>query len=1546
MAGDYTRFTFKADKNYSEVRQQQGRVSLDADWNEGEAIDDRHWRSETFDILGRCVVPAATPQAFEIAIAPGSTLGEFTIGVGRLYLDGLQVENHGLLPQQFDPVLAELHGTEPVPYSAQPYYPKALAVHPETGRSDLIYLHVWQREVTALEDPELLEIALDGPDTTTRQQTAWQVQVLENVGEARCPDVLDVWDDIIEPSAGRLTTNQVAPGEDKPCIISPSGGYRGLENRLYRVEIHTPGIVGTAMFKWSRDNVSVRAAVDAISPGRSQITVRELGRDQVLRFNPGDWVEVLDDYLEFRIRAGENNVAGHMAKIAAIDEAHGILTIDPAIPHNLSFDATDANRHTRVQRWDQTMGVDSDGLLKTAAGPLELEDGVLAAFSIDPANRSGEFKRGDYWVFTARTADGSVEKLTEAPPRGVHHHYCRLAVVHWGATVDTTHVHDCRRFWPPAHCCVSVRPGEDIQAAIDALPAWGGCICLMPGVHEIYRPLLIDGRENITLMGVGAASKLVFAKQPDKDSMDLAMLYVVGASHGVALRNFLMHSDTQRHLIVVDEKSRKVTIEDMHLVNGFVEKSSYCVFLAECAEVDLLGCRLVGVTGLRQGTRRNVGAMRKALAELRPVPPDEEGGAVGIAAIDVAEDQPEFEHVPLRRLRVDSSEFYCWGEAIRLVELMGGTIQSNRLCFIVKTILKDFVRADKPAGDEEVEESQRFYEQLDELLAVLPENMTEAAEDTGGFGILSDMLEDVTVERNTIMYRKGMLVGIARRVRIRSNVFDTVFEGVGFGFAFDIHVDDNELRVLGEEKGSPSHELPLAGYFTDRENTGRFAVRAQFAKGLNVCRNTISAPTAIGNAPRDSVFPDPLLGDTAYRTSLLRIMGLERLWRVSLELVWFLYRLLLFVFAVAGSAVKDPLTKDELEFEMYKQLAQFLVGPFVPYFIGKAVIADNRMTVRHFGVYFHKVLSIGGLRIHRNRVSGFDHTGILVSPWFSIGLVDAFARFARCTILHFIAFLSLLRDALAEYLEGKAPGQPASEAGITGYMALGVSWIVMLCQRYCGAAAGGEPGGGGGEEPTSPAEVLKDSLDDFLDHVNPAWIDDLVNQSYEIDKNVVSGVGDGIYTGIDGSRIRENKVTLWPANTVPYETIILGGRLAQQFIGNNNEILAFVLAAVELDRDLLLESGSILYNWPVTPLDNSGFRERFSAFLTLWNGYVDPTSPLASPIKIMREGLKRNSFEDVGKGWNAMIDIVMRGQIGYGIVMRGANMVCKGNEVHSETGCGGRSVLSERDGGYVSLNLSFASAGNRVQTPSEIPAIGGIWQYTSLHGWLIEYLDYVIEYSENLEGNSKSSNKYTYIYRILMALVAFGFLFQVRDRRLHIAENEVTLGLVHGIRTFAVANAKEMEILDNVVKDVARHGILHSDFLNNDVSIKVHRNTLTKSSGVALFLELRNAFGDLFASLASVSNTEGTTLMSQNHGDDKTSSISGTNNSAIYVNSQVVCITANHVETTANRAFTVIASGDDNQHQPGLFTDNISNKPNYVFPASISSEPNITNLPL
>ncbi|HET9916269.1 MAG TPA: right-handed parallel beta-helix repeat-containing protein, partial [Candidatus Binatia bacterium] len=55
---------------------------------------------------------------------------------------------------------------------------------------------------------------------------------------------------------------------------------------------------------------------------------------------------------------------------------------------------------------------------------------------------------------------------------------------------------------------VVVRPGEDIQAALDSLPADGGCVCLKVGVHEITTPIRIEN-SNVSLHGETLGARVV-----------------------------------------------------------------------------------------------------------------------------------------------------------------------------------------------------------------------------------------------------------------------------------------------------------------------------------------------------------------------------------------------------------------------------------------------------------------------------------------------------------------------------------------------------------------------------------------------------------------------------------------------------------------------------------------------------------------------------------------------------------------------------------------------------------------------------------------------------------------------------------------------------------------------------------------------------------------------------------------------------------------------------------------------------------------------------
>ncbi len=510
MSGDYSRKRFNPEKHYQGVLRQQGRVDLDADWNEYVDLQDRRWRAETIDVVGRCGVPAETPEGFKI----GVTGGELTVGQGRMYVDGYVAENHGTAPA-LDATIEEQYGTAALLVKDQPFGgPVTISAQVRS----LVYLDVWRREVTYLQAPDLIEPAVN-VDSTTRNQTAWQVRILGGIpAEVNCKTPLaDIpgWPAGHRPSSARLTTTTVAvTTEPDPCLVPPTGGYRGLENHLYRIEVHSATNT-TAKVKWSRENAHVSTTIVEVMAGRTTVRVESLGRDNVLRFKTGDWVEFTSDTREF---AG---LPGDMRKVT-VDDTNKTLTFTPALPiADFPQGVPDATKHLRVIRWDQSgivrkpdgsqlvnLDLTTDGLIElSAANPsFVLEYGVQATLTVQAG---GSAQSGDYWCFAARTADADIERLELAPPLGLYHHYCHLAIIEADGQI-----HDCRTVFPPLTeltpgcCTVVVRPGEDIQAAIDSLPEEGGCVCLKVGEHEIEAPIRIE-QSNVSLHGETVGARIV-----------------------------------------------------------------------------------------------------------------------------------------------------------------------------------------------------------------------------------------------------------------------------------------------------------------------------------------------------------------------------------------------------------------------------------------------------------------------------------------------------------------------------------------------------------------------------------------------------------------------------------------------------------------------------------------------------------------------------------------------------------------------------------------------------------------------------------------------------------------------------------------------------------------------------------------------------------------------------------------------------------------------------------------------------------------------------
>src|SRR5262245_57193985 len=107
MKGDFTRNTFDPAKHYSRVLLQQGRVALDADWNEQSAITLHFLRALARDLIGPHGGPAKgigfqiitdatdidnlkdvdtnVKQAFKDA----TSRGDLVISPGHYYVDGI-----------------------------------------------------------------------------------------------------------------------------------------------------------------------------------------------------------------------------------------------------------------------------------------------------------------------------------------------------------------------------------------------------------------------------------------------------------------------------------------------------------------------------------------------------------------------------------------------------------------------------------------------------------------------------------------------------------------------------------------------------------------------------------------------------------------------------------------------------------------------------------------------------------------------------------------------------------------------------------------------------------------------------------------------------------------------------------------------------------------------------------------------------------------------------------------------------------------------------------------------------------------------------------------------------------------------------------------------------------------------------------------------------------------------------------------------------------------------------------------------------------------
>ncbi len=386
MKGDFSRTTFDPSRHYSGVRMQQGRVQLDADWNEQVDITAHRIETEITDLVGQSGTPDGNAGFAMSVTASGKTPSGVLVGRGRYYVDGMLIE-----------------AEETVPFTGQTDLPGAAL--PTVDGMYLAYLDVWQRHVSALEDSRLIEPALGGADTATRIRNVAQVrlQLLTDKDSKEPKDYLPPW----QPAWDRpISTGTLAARVSAPRAT--------LENQLFRVEIHQGGGVGKATFKWSRDNGSVAARVKAIDG--LTISLQPGAREAQAIFAPNQFVELVDDG---RVLRGEPGVLAEVVGVQG-DE----LTVN-AWPGNV---VPTIGAQALVRRWDSVPGD-----ITIRAGQLPLEQDIEVSFD---ASAGASYKSGDYWLIPSRNLTGGIDWPQNGDgtpqargPHGIRHHYCALALL-------------------------------------------------------------------------------------------------------------------------------------------------------------------------------------------------------------------------------------------------------------------------------------------------------------------------------------------------------------------------------------------------------------------------------------------------------------------------------------------------------------------------------------------------------------------------------------------------------------------------------------------------------------------------------------------------------------------------------------------------------------------------------------------------------------------------------------------------------------------------------------------------------------------------------------------------------------------------------------------------------------------------------------------------------------------------------------------------------------------------------------------------------------
>lgn len=462
---DVSRYLEQPEKRYVSVRLQQGRVLLDGDASDQQILVEREDARVWGDLLGSRGSPdegfslgrplPALPGDAPEQTAPLVPLeclrqewielgGQLTavrpvsIRAGVHYLGGMRLvlEEPEHIALQRDFLQLRPSDLPPLPEPEDDGPPPKVSLHA------LYVLHAWEQTVSAVEDEEILEVAL-GEDTTGRLRWMRRVEVLGGLEPSETSTAL-AWSRFIRQRTGenarfdeqsgrlestaRLSLRFVGEEQSPDCgACSPAPAHRflGANHQTLRIQLTAPD-----RYVWALDNASdlLRVEVRGLADPEGELTVTILSElestalwpveDQVVEILP--FSAVLDGampagaespfFKKVAARTGELarvlRAYDPVSRQIVLERGEGTERMREFVSHwdsrhpaarELNFDAPEDTRSFYMRIWH----VAEPGGSLTLPAESSAQGAPLTGTQIVPVFRRPG-RAGDHWILSSR----------------------------------------------------------------------------------------------------------------------------------------------------------------------------------------------------------------------------------------------------------------------------------------------------------------------------------------------------------------------------------------------------------------------------------------------------------------------------------------------------------------------------------------------------------------------------------------------------------------------------------------------------------------------------------------------------------------------------------------------------------------------------------------------------------------------------------------------------------------------------------------------------------------------------------------------------------------------------------------------------------------------------------------------------------------------------------------------------------------------------------------------------------------------------------------